>query len=72
MKITQQKILGRTLTVFEGTAAEMQDRIDRRFGWIRYWAHWHWEFIPAPDVERECYSEGVWIYDHVAGRWLKP
>ncbi|GEM_PF-3096587 len=72
MKITQQKILGQELTVFEGTVSEMRDLIDSRYGWIQYWAHWHWEYIPAPDVEKDRYSEGVWIYNSKTGRWVTP
>lgn len=72
MKITEQLILGERLVAFEGSSQEIQDRIDKEYGWIRYWSHSRWQYIPAPNIETDKYSDGVWIYSHDSGKWIKP
>jgi hypothetical protein len=66
MKLEEEVILGERLLTISATPEEMQQHIEGRK--LRL----DWILLPAPDLVRDRYSEGVWIFNLTQGRWLKP
>ena len=66
MKLEEEVILGERLLTIRATPEEMQEHIEGRK--LRL----DWILLPAPDLVRDRYSEGVWIFNLTRGRWEKP
>lgn len=66
MKTSEEVILGERLLTITATEEEMTAAISG--GKL----HLSWIVLPAPDVDRDRFKNGEWVFNLTRGHWEKP